>query len=90
MSKEDGLGNVEVTHVKGPKSERPQTRPVREVLEILLERRGGINLNIQSLLLAVNTDAVANQDQERWIINMIITNAYRQAEFIAAINSFRG
>ena len=68
---------------------KPQTRSVKEILEKIPMRDEDRK---KWILLAINTDAVANPDQERWIKqSMSSSGTFSEfLELIGIVNNFRG
>jgi hypothetical protein len=75
------------------KTEKQKPRPVKEILKRLASGSKDLGFYIEGLLPAINTDAIANIDQEKWIEKQLCdrhgvgTGYYA---FISAINNFRG
>jgi len=81
MAIHDGLGNCEVMHRGGAKSEKPKARSVREILEEMINKlpdrersRSGIldpKRYLIEVLSGVNTLACASREQETFIKNNV-------------------
>ena len=90
----DGEGNELPTAFKNS-NEKPKTRPVKEILEDLIskQKNGCHNLRLERTKLLINSDALANSEQEKFLRDLVWTcfdGEYEDDLAVIMFNSFRG